>query len=66
MNRWSFELLDRSDNPLGPLDGVTGGSAEVVAQSALGGSGSLTLDHRRDIDWMSHRVQAWFSDEDHA
>lgn len=64
MTRWSFELLDRSDNPLGPLDGVTGGSAEVVAQSRLGGSGSLTIDHRRDIDWMTYRVQARFSDED--
>ena len=62
MRRWSFELLDRSDRPLGALDGVNGGSAEIVAQSVLGGSGSLELDHRQDIDWMSHRVRANFHD----
>lgn len=58
---WSFELLDSTDRPLGALDGVTGGKAEIVAQSILGGSGSLELDHRQDIDWMSHRVQAIYS-----
>jgi hypothetical protein len=62
MNGWAFELLDSEDRPLGALDGVTGGSAEIVAQSTLGGSGSLALDHRRDVDWLSHRVQATFSD----
>jgi hypothetical protein len=64
MIRWSFELLDSQDRPLGDLDGVTGGSAEVVALSVLGGSGSLELDHRGDIDWMSHRVRATFHDGD--
>lgn len=62
MIRWSFELLDWADRPLGALDGVTGGSAEIVAQSALGGSGKCVLDHRRDIDWMAHRVRANFHD----
>lgn len=54
---WHVELLDSEDRPLGALDGVTGGSAEIVAQSPLGGSATLTLDHRRDIDWMTHRVR---------
>ena len=62
MNRWSFELLDSQDRPLGALDGVTGGSAEIVAQAVLGGSGTLELDDRQDIDWMTHRVRALFSD----
>lgn len=62
MIRWSFQLLDSEDRPLGDLDGVTGGSAEVVAQSTLGGSGSLALDHRRDINWMAHRVRAVYTD----
>lgn len=62
MIRWSFELLDSLDRPIGDLDGVTGGSAEIVAQSVLGGSGSLALDHRQEIDWMSHRVRAVFHD----
>lgn len=62
MKRWSFELLDADDRPLRLLDGVTGGSAEIVAQSPLGGSGKLTLDQRGLLDWMSHRVQAVFHD----
>lgn len=56
MRRWIFDLLDSEDRPLGALDGVTGGSAEIVAQSILGGSGTLNLDHRGDIDWMLNRV----------
>ncbi|WP_292702305.1 hypothetical protein [Microbacterium sp. 69-10] len=40
---------------------MTGGSGEIVAQSTLGGSGSLTLDQRgQAIDWMSNRVRAIF------
>jgi hypothetical protein len=62
VNRWSFELLDGSDRPLGTLDGVTGGSAEVVAQAVLGGSGKLVIEERgQGIDWMSNRVRAVFS-----
>lgn len=56
--RWMYQLLDNEDRPLGALDGVTGGSVEVVAQSRLGGSGSLALDERgQGIDWMRHRMQ---------
>lgn len=59
--RWSFQLLDREDRPLGILDGVTGGSVEVVALSRLGGSGSLAIDERgQGIDWMSNRVQCLY------
>ncbi|WP_308491012.1 hypothetical protein [Microbacterium terrisoli] len=43
------------------LDGVTGGSAEIVAQDVLGGSGSLNLDARQDIDWMSNRVRVIYN-----
>ena len=60
VHRWEFELLDADDSPVGSLDGVTGGGAEIVAQSPLGGSGNLTLDHRQDIDWMSRRLRCWF------
>ena len=55
---WSFQLLDDNDRPLGALDGVNGGRCEIVAQSPLGGSASMSIDKRRDIDWMSDRVQA--------
>jgi len=65
MLRWSFERLDSLDRPLGSLDGVTGGQAEIVAQSTLGGSGTLELDERgQGIDWMSNRVRATFHDGD--
>lgn len=64
MKRWAFTLLDARDLPLYELDGVTGGSAEVVAQSVLGGSGALSIDGDRGIDWMSHRVQAIYTDGD--
>lgn len=57
---WSFQLLDDADRPLGALDGVNGGRCEIVAQSPLGGSASMSIDKRRDIDWMSDRVQAWW------
>lgn len=57
--RWRFTLLDRNDQPLRRLDGVTGGDVKVEALTRLGGSGSLALDERgQGIDWMSHRVQA--------
>lgn len=55
---WSFQLLDNADRPLGDLDGVNGGRSEIVALSALGGSASMSIDRRRDIDWMKDRVQA--------
>lgn len=55
--RWRYMLLDSEDRPLGLLDGVKGGSVSVAALSRLGGSGSLSLDHRTDIDWMRERVQ---------
>lgn len=61
MNSWSFQLLDGEDRPLGALDGVTGGSADIVAQHVLGGSGQLTLDDRQPIDWMACRVQAIYT-----
>lgn len=64
MTGWAFKLLDRRDSELHDLDGVTGGSAEVVAQSVLGGSGSMSIDGDQGIDWMSHRVQAIFTDGD--
>ncbi|MGF3055604.1 hypothetical protein [Microbacterium sp. YY-01] len=64
MRIWSYELLDHLDQSLGMLDGVTGGRGEIVAQSPLGGSASISLDHRQDIDWMSHRVRVIFTETD--
>lgn len=56
--RWRYTLLDATDQPLRPLDGVTAGSLEVAATTRLGGSAQLSIDERgQGIDWMSHRVQ---------
>ena len=54
---WSFMHLNRHDEPLGLLDGVSSMSGELVAQSRLGGSASLRItDRGQDIDWLSDRV----------
>ncbi len=66
MIKWLFKLLDSEDRELRDIDGVTGGSAEIVAQSVLGGSGSLSLDARHEIDWMAHRVQAIYDNGDES
>lgn len=56
--RWLFDLLDEQDRVIKRLDGVTGGSAKVVAQSRLGGSGSIDLDERgQGVDFMKHRCR---------
>ena len=59
--RWSYMLLNSEDEPLGALDGVSGGSLEVNANSRLGGSASLTIDERgQGIDWLTHRVKVTY------
>ncbi|MBN7792438.1 hypothetical protein [Microbacterium esteraromaticum] len=61
--RWSFELLDYQDRKKDMLRGVTGGHAEIVAQSPLGGSGALSFDVSDPSlvpDFMSDRVRATF------
>lgn len=60
--RFEHILLDEADAPLRLLHHVTGGDCEIVAQSPLGGNGSLTLDVGDDIDWMRHRVQTVYID----
>lgn len=56
---WRFELLDRENQPIGELDGVTGGSLELAALSRLMINGSLALhDRGQEIDWLSHRFRA--------
>ncbi|MGO3147078.1 MAG: hypothetical protein ACTIJ6_05295 [Leucobacter sp.] len=56
--RWSYTHLNRWDEPLGTLDGVTSCSVTVVSQSRLGGSGDITITERgQDIDWLRDRVQ---------
>ena len=57
--RWQHWLLNSNDEPITPLDGVTGGGCELVALSRFGSSGNLSLDERgQQIDWLNHRVQS--------
>lgn len=56
--RWRYLLLDSADQPIGNLDGVSGGTCEVAATTRLGGTASVTIDERgQGIDWMAHRMQ---------
>lgn len=64
MNRWTFELLDSEDRPIGELDGVGGGNAEIVAQAPLGGAGRMVIDGQQNIDWASNRVRAWYHQDE--
>lgn len=57
--RWEHWLLDRNDQQVKLLDGVTGGGCTVAALSRLGTAGNLTIDDRgQEIDWLTHRVQS--------
>lgn len=57
--RWAHYLLNEADEPLGTLDGVTGGSITIQGLTRLGGHGTVELDDRgQGIDWMKHRVQS--------
>lgn len=56
--RFEFTLLNHLDEPLKTLDGVEGGSLEIVALSQLGVSGSLTVvDRGQDIDFQKDRLR---------
>lgn len=54
---WRYVLLDSHDQPIRDLTNVFTASYEVVAQSPLGVSGSITLLDHGDIDYMRDRVQ---------
>lgn len=57
--RWTFELLNSSDEPIGVIDGVKNPSFEIAATERLGGSAKISIDDRdQGIDWLSHRVRA--------
>lgn len=59
---WWVELLDRNDTPLGRLRGVTGGRLDQNVHAIISGGGTLHLqDLGQDIDWLSARVQPWYS-----
>lgn len=56
--RWSYMLLNRHDEELGLLDGVSDASVKIVAQSRLGGSAEMVIDDLgQGIDWLSDRVR---------
>lgn len=54
------ELLDRQDNPLRNLDGVTGGTITWRANSSIKGTGSIqVVDVGEDNNWLSNRVKPY-------
>lgn len=57
------ELLTRSEQSLGDLDGVTGGQLQWNANASLAGGGELTLaDTGQDIDFSSDRIRVWWNE----
>lgn len=56
-----WELLDLAGSPLGPLDGVTGGSLEYSNATTLRASGTLTYAGAADVDWLHTLVKPWYS-----
>lgn len=58
---YRVELLNRKDEVLGDLDGVTGGSVEMNANATLRISGNLDLiDQGQNINFSSDRVRIWW------
>ncbi|WP_084821255.1 MULTISPECIES: hypothetical protein [unclassified Leucobacter] len=56
--RWRYTLLNRDDQPLRKLIGVTGGGVDVDATTRLRAAGNLTIEEMgQEIDWLSHRVR---------
>ena len=57
--RWTWRLLDRHDQHLGDIDGVTGGQLEQNIHADVRGSGRLSWVGRLDDmpDWPRTRVQ---------
>lgn len=55
---YTVTLLDRDDQEIQTLDGVTGGSVTNNVNARLRQSGSLTLtDRGQGVDWASQRVR---------
>lgn len=55
---YTVTLLDRDDQEIQALDGVTGGSITNNVNARLRQSGSLTLtDRGQDVDWASQRIR---------
>lgn len=59
---WRVDLLDANDVNLGALQGCTGGSIEQKVAAVIRGGGTLdVVDVGQDIDWLSARVQPWWT-----
>lgn len=54
-----YELLTVGEAPLGDIDGVTGGTIELAADSPIKAGGKLELDDVDGIDWLQARIRPW-------
>jgi len=59
---YRFELLSRSGEYLGVLDGVKSGTIERNIFSDLRHGGSITLAPRQEIDWLDPRIRVTYLD----
>lgn len=54
-----YELLAVDETPLGDIDGVTGGSLEYSADSAVKAGGQIDVKDVDGIDWSRARIRPW-------
>lgn len=54
---FTYELLDSADELIGAMRGVTGGTLDHNAATALRTGGSITVEDIEAIDWLTARVR---------
>ena len=57
--RFTYELLNNREAPIGGLSGVTGGRIEWHANAAVKAGGKITVisGSRKEVDWLNARVK---------
>lgn len=58
---WRWDLMTRGEQPLGTLDGVTGGRIEQSIFNTVRAGGQLAWAGTDVLDWAQFRVQPWYT-----
>lgn len=55
---FTYERLDKEENLIGELQGVSGGSVDWTQSASVKGAGSISIvDQDQGIDWLSERIR---------
>ena len=57
---YSFELLNRREEALGPLDRIKGGTLDYSIYDAIRSGGKLAY-HGPALDWLAHRIRITYT-----